>query len=307
MSFDVLVDVRGADAARWQAALATALPEAHFAGDLDAEVDYLVAWKPRDERFERTHVRKAVFNLGAGVDHLLRVPTLPPHLPVYRLRDAGMAVQMADYSVAAVLHAFRELDDYAAAQAAAVWQPRPPRERATFGVGVMGTGVLGRAVLAALAPLGFPLRAFARTPRDIDGVRTFSGMAALQEFMSGCAVCICLLPATPDTTDLLDARTLAWLPRGAHLVNLARGDLVVDADLVAALDAGHLGGATLDVFRTEPLPADHPFWHHPRVRITPHVSATTLVAESAAQVAAGIRALESGREPPGRVDRARGY
>jgi len=303
----VLVDVRGDDAARWRTALAAALPEAHFVAHSDAEVDYLVAWKPSTDVFERSRVRKAIFNLGAGVDHLLGLPNLPPNVPIYRLSDAGMAAQMAEYAVATVLRVFRELDVYAAAQAAGVWQQRLPRDRASFGVGVMGAGVLGRAVLDALRPFGFALRAYARTPHAIDGVATFHGNDGLRAFLSGCAVCICLLPSTPATRDLLDARSLAWLPPGAHLVNLARGELVVDADLVAALEGGALAGATLDVFRTEPLPAGHPFWHHPRVTITPHVSASTLVGESTAQVVAGIRALEAGVEPPGRVDRARGY
>jgi len=303
----VLVEVPGDDAGRWRAALEAALPDARFASAGEAEVDYVVAWKPRPDVLARTVVRKAIFNLGAGVDYLLAVPTLPPNVPVYRLHDAGMAAQMADYAVAAVLRAWRELDAYAAAQREGRWQPRPLRDRSTFGVGVMGAGVLGRAVLAALRPFGFPLRGYARTAGAIEGVQSFHGEASLPAFLSGCAVCICLLPATAATRDLFDAQRLGWLPRGAHLVNLARGELVVDDALVAALDSGALAGATLDVFRTEPLPTDHPFWHHPRVTITPHVSAITLVSESAAQVAAGIRAVEAGHEPPGRVDRARGY
>ena len=303
----VRVEVRGAEAPAWRTALAAALPEATFCAADEPEVDYLVAWKPSAEWFARTRVRKAVFNLGAGVDALLAVPTLPPALPVYRLTDAGMGDQMAEYAVAAVLRAYRELDAFAHDQRDRRWQPRPRRTKADFGVGVMGVGVLGRAVLDALLPFGFPLHGYTSAPRTVPGVTMHAGAAALPGFLSRCAVCICLLPSTPATRDLLDAARLALLPRGAHLVNLARGELVVDADLVAALDAGHLAHATLDVFRTEPLPAAHPFWHHPKVTITPHVSAITLLDDSAAQVAAGIRALEAGREPPGRVDRVRGY
>jgi glyoxylate/hydroxypyruvate reductase A len=303
----VLVEVAGADLARWQAALHGALPEARFLAVDEREADYLVTWRPRAERFDRTIVRKAIFNLGAGVDALLQVPTLPADVPIDRLRDAGMAMQMAEYAVAAVLRAYRDLEGYAAAQSARAWQPRARRDKASFGVGVMGTGVLGRAVLDALRPFGFPLHGYARTTRAIEGVAMHAGEAGLRTFLSHCAVCICLLPATPATRDLFDTRRLAWLPRGSHLVNLARGELVVDADLAAALDSGHLGHATLDVFRTEPLPAAHPFWHHPRVTITPHVSALTQIDESAAHVAAGIRAIEAAGEPPGRVDRLRGY
>jgi glyoxylate/hydroxypyruvate reductase A len=303
----VRVEVRGGDAPVWRAALAAALPGARFVESDEPEVDYLVAWKPPAEWFARTRVRKAIFNLGAGVDALLAVPTLPPDVPIYRLTDAGMAAQMAEYAVATVLRAYCEFDAFAHDQRDRRWQPRSRRAKAGFGVGVMGAGVLGRAVLEALRPFGFPLHAYARASRALPGITLHAGDVGLRAFLSQCAVCICLLPSTPATRDLFDAARLAWMPRGAHLVNLARGELVVDADLVAALDAGHLAHATLDVFRTEPLPAAHPFWHHPKVTITPHVSAITLHEESAAQVAAGIRALEAGREPPGRVDRARGY
>jgi glyoxylate/hydroxypyruvate reductase A len=307
VSVRVQVEVPTEDAQAWRPALAAALPEAQFVDSGTAQVDYLVAWRPRPEIFTATVVRKAIFNLGAGVDALLRVPTLPAQVPIYRLADAGMATQMAEYALAAVLRAYRELDAYAAAQAAGAWQPRPRCDKATFGVGVMGVGVLGRAVLAALRPFGFPLHGYARAPHDLPGVQVHAGEAALRGFLSRCAVCICLLPATPATRDLIDARRLAWLPRGAHFVNLARGELVVDEDLLAALDSGHLAHATLDVFRTEPLPASHPFWHHPGVTVTPHAAALTQVQDAVAQVAAGIWAIEAGREPPGRVDRARGY
>jgi len=303
----VRLEIRGAEAAPYRIAFHAALPEARFLDADEPEVDYLVAWRPPAAMFERMRVRKAIFNLGAGVDALLAVPTLPPDLPIYRLTDAGMAVQMAEYAVATVLRAYRELDAFAHDQRDRRWQQRPRRDKSSFGVGVMGTGLLGRAVLDALRPFGFPLHGYARAPHAIPGVTMHAGATGLRDFLPQCAVCICLMPSTPATRDLLDATHLSWLPSGAHLVNLARGELLVEADLIAALDAGRLAHATLDVFRTEPLPAAHPFWHHPKVTITPHVAAITLVEDSAAQVAAGIRSLEAGCEPPGRVDRSRGY
>ena len=302
----VVVDVHGPNAARWREALQQALPDATIVAPGAPEADYAAVWRPSPDLFTRTRVRAAVFNLGAGVDALLALPTLPATLPVFRLVDAGMAEQMAEYAVAAVLRVFRDLDVYAAAQAARQWTPRERRDKRSFGIGVLGLGALGRNVLEALRPFGFPLHGYARRNVAIDGVTTYAA-PHLREFLGGCAVCICLAPSTPQTRGLFDRERLAWLPAGAHLVNLARGDLVVEADLLAALDAGRLGGATLDVFATEPLPASHAFWHHPKVVVTPHVSAVTLLPESAAQVADGIRALEAGREPPGRVDRARGY
>jgi len=303
----VLVDVPAADATRWRNAVATAYPEGDFLPDDADDADVLVAWRPRADRFVRTRVRRAIFNLGAGVDALLALPTLPTDVPVYRLTDAGMARQMAQYATAAVLRAFRELDAYAAQQRAGLWRARPPRDEAAFGVAVLGLGVLGRAVVDALRPFGFALHGWTRTPATVPGVTVHAGADALRDCLAHAHVCICLLPSTPATRDLLDATRLAWMPRGAHLVNLARGELVVDADLLGLLDGGHLAGATLDVFRDEPLPAAHPFWHHPAITITPHVSAATLHEASAAQVADGIRALAEGREPPGRVDRAHGY
>jgi glyoxylate/hydroxypyruvate reductase A len=303
----VLVDVPAADGERWRGALVAAYPEGTWLPDDADDTDVLVAWRPRADRFLRTRVHRAIFNLGAGVDALLALPTLPADVPVYRLTDAGMAEQMAQYATAAVLRAFRELDLYAAQQRDGLWRPRPPRDKAAFGVAVLGLGVLGRAVIDALRPFGFPLHGWARTPATLPGVSVHAGPGALRDCLAQAAACICLLPSTPDTRDLLDATRLGWLPRGAHVVNLARGEIVVDADLIALIDAGHLAGATLDVFRTEPLPAAHPFWHHPRITITPHVSAATLHEASAAQVADGIRRLAAGREPPGRVDRAHGY
>ena len=306
MTPTVCVDVRGDDAGRWRAALAAALPDARFVDDA-AEVDYVIAWRPRAETFARTRVRKAIFNLGAGVDALLAIDTLPRAVPVYRLCDAGMGEQMAEYAVAATLRAYRELPAYAAAQAQARWAPRERIPKSDFGVAVLGLGMLGRAVIEALRPFGFPLHGYARTPCVMDGVTVHAGEHALRTCLAHARVCICLLPSTSATRDVFDRRRLAWLPRGAHLVNVARGDLVVEADLLHALDSGQLESATLDVFREEPLPASHAFWHHPRITITPHVSAVTLVDRSVEQVAAGIRSIEAGREPPGRVDRAQGY
>jgi glyoxylate/hydroxypyruvate reductase A len=302
----VRVVVTGGDEHRWRAAMAEALPEARFEHDGD-DVDYLVAWRPGPDLFERLRVRKAIFNLGAGVDAMLSVATLPAGVHVYRLVDAGMAEQMCEYAVATVLRAFRDLDAYASAQSRTQWAPRERRDKRTFGVTVLGLGVLGRAVVDALTPFGFPLAGYARTPCVIPGVEVHAGRDGLRACLAGAMVCICLLPSTAGTRDFFDAERLSWLPHGAHLVNLARGDLVVDRDLIAALDRGHLAGATLDVFREEPLPASHAFWHHPKVTITPHVAAVTRIDESVRQVAAGIRRIEAGDEPPGRVDRAHGY
>jgi glyoxylate/hydroxypyruvate reductase A len=305
----LLLQTGSAHAGEWRAAFAAALPEAEVTlwPEVPASVDYLAVWKPPAELFARVPAPRAIFNLGAGVDSLLRLPTLPADVPIVRLEDAGMAAQMIDYVTLAVLAVFREQAAYAQQQRAALWQPRPPLSRRDFGVGVLGFGVLGRAVAAALLRFGFPLACWSRTRGEMAGVDAFAGADELPAFLARSRVLVCLLPSTPSTRGILDRARLSALPRGAHLVNVARGDIVVEADLLAALDAGALAGATLDVFHDEPLPPAHPFWHHPRITVTPHVSAVTLVDESVAQVAAAIRRLEQRLPIRGIVDRTRGY
>jgi glyoxylate/hydroxypyruvate reductase A len=293
----------------WEAAFRAVLPDAalHVWPDAPDEVDYALVWKPPAACFERVRVARAIVNLGAGADALLAVPTLPRDVPILRLTDAGMAEQMAEYVTLAVLAAFREQREYAAQQAQRQWTPRRRLDKSTFRVGVLGMGVLGRAVAGALRPFGFPLSGWSRSAAPVEGMAMHAGHDGLAAMLATTRVLVCMLPSTAATRGLLDAATLSRLPRGAHLVNVARGDLVVDADLVALLDDGHLASATLDVFHEEPLPAAHPFWHHPRIMLTPHVSAATLVDVSAAQVAARITAHMRGEAVEGVVDRAQGY
>ncbi|HEY8241861.1 MAG TPA: glyoxylate/hydroxypyruvate reductase A [Casimicrobiaceae bacterium] len=298
------------NAERWHEAFAARLPEATIArwpADHPHEVDYAAVWKPDPEAFRRVEVRRAIFNLGAGVDALLDVPTLPPDIPIVRLEDAGMASQMAEYAVLAVLREFREAQHYVHAQRAGRWSPQRPRDRRTFGIGVMGAGVLAQAVLAALQPFGFPLATWSRMPHALPGVESFAGRERLPAFLARSKMLIALLPSTDETRGLLDADAFALLPSGAHIVNLGRGDLIVETALIAALNRGHIAHATLDVFREEPLPPKHPFWHHSAITVTPHVSAVTSVADSVAQVVAKIRALERGELVSGVVDRTKGY
>lgn len=293
----------------WLTALAAALPDAEvFLWAPGAPLaDVAVVWSPPQRFIDEQTGLKALFNIGAGVDGLLKL-RLPPGLPVVRLDDAGMAVQMAEYVTQAVVRCFRDLPLYAQAQADARWAFQKPRSRADFQVGVMGLGVLGARVVQALQGFEFPVRGWSRTPKTWPGVQTFAGPGeGLQGFLSGCQVLVNLLPLTPDTQNILNRHTLALLPPGAHVVNVARGAHLVDADLLDLLDQGHLGGATLDVFRQEPLPADHPFWRHPKITVTPHMSARTLRDESVAQIAGKVRALFQGLPIRGVVDPARGY
>jgi glyoxylate/hydroxypyruvate reductase len=214
---------------------------------------------------------------------------------------------MAEYVCHAVIRHFREFDGYEADIAAGQWSYRKPRSRADWPVGVMGMGVLGERVARALSVFEFPVHGWSRTPKAVEGVVCHAGPDRFDTFLSSCRVLVNLLPLTPDTQDILNRKTLAKLQPGGYVINVARGAHLVDDDLMALLDSGHLSGATLDVFRTEPLPADHPFWHHPKVTVTPHTSARTLRDESIAQIAGKIVALSRGEPIAGVVHRDRGY
>jgi glyoxylate/hydroxypyruvate reductase A len=294
----------------WRDAFARALPEAEirmWAPGPAWQADYAAFWYPPRELLDGQARLKAAFNLGAGVDATLKALALPAGVPLVRLEDAGMAKQMEEYVAWAVLRHFRRLDEYAIQQARAEWKVHAPRRHEEFPVGVMGLGVLGTRLVATLRALGFPVLGWSAHAKAVEGARTFAGRTELDAFLAATRAVVCMLPLTPDTAGLLNRATLGKLPQGAYVINVARGGLVVDDDLLAALDAGHLAGATLDVFHAEPLPASHRFWSHPKVFLTPHCSALTLVEDSVAQVAGKIRAFERGDAVTGVVDRTRGY
>ena len=292
----------------WLQGLQAALPQADISvWQPGAPVaDYAVVWAPPQQFMDEQQGIQALFNIGAGVDGLLQ-RRLPPGVLVVRLDDAGMAVQMAEYVCHAVIRHFREFDQYEAGMRAGQWAYRKPRLRQDFPVGVMGLGVLGVRVAKALAQFEFPVNGWSRSPKAIGGVRAFSGQDGFHDFLAASRVLVNLLPLTPDTQDILSRDTLSRLQPGGYLINVARGAHLVEDDLLALLASGHLAGATLDVFRTEPLPAGHPFWNHPRIVATPHTSARTLRDESIAQIAGKIVALERGETIAGVVDPAYGY
>lgn len=292
----------------WLAGLRAALPEAAVSvwSPGDPVADYAVVWAPPQAFLDEQAGIRALFNIGAGVDALLQ-QRLPPGAQVVRLDDAGMSVQMAEYVCHAVIRHVREFDGYEADSRAGRWSFRRPRLRHDFPVAVLGLGVLGARVAQALRLFEFPVNGWSRSPRTLDGVTCFHGPQGLHACLAASRVLVNLLPLTPDTRDILNRDTLSRLMPGGYVVNVARGAHLVDEDLLALLDDGSLAGATLDVFRTEPLPAGHPFWTHPRIVVTPHTAARTLRDESIAQIAGKIRALERGEPVPGVVDPARGY
>ena len=295
----------------WVDGLCAALPDADVrVWESGApQADHAVVWAPPQAFIDEQPALRGLFNIGAGVDALLKLK-LPPRTQVVRLDDAGMSVQMAEYVCHALIRHFREFDFYEAEAREGRWAFRKPRERADFTVGVMGLGVLGERVARAVAQFEFPVNGWSRSPKSIEGLRCFAGEAEFDAFLDASRVLVNLLPLTDATRGILNRRNLSRLNRGepgGYLINVARGAHLVEADLIPLLDSGQLAGATLDVFEVEPLPKDHPFWRHPKITVTPHGSARTMREASIAQIAGKIRAIERGEPVAGVVDPKRGY
>ena len=301
--------------ARWREVLSRALPEEAIVAGADVDTagmafdafDVAIAANPKAEALARFPALRFVQSLWAGVEHLVHNPALPPDAPLARLVDPNMARFMAEAVSAHVLALHRDHGHYARAQQEGRWAPASVTYAHDRTVGFLGTGELARACMAQLAKLDFTLVGWSRNKREIAGVETFAGDDGLTAMLAPTDILVNLLPLTDDTRGLIDADLLGRLGAGAALVNVARGGHVVDADLIAALDDGPLREAVLDVFHEEPLPADHPFWRHPRVHLFPHVAAPTDPESAAKIAAANIRAFRTGNAIAGLVDRARGY
>ncbi|WP_333826675.1 2-hydroxyacid dehydrogenase [Pararhodobacter sp.] len=266
-----------------------------------AAVEYMITWTAPDLRAYPS--LRLLFSTGAGVDQF-DLTALPAGAQVVRMLEPGIAEQMCEYVTLAVLGLHRGLPGYLNQQRAAQWKIGTDHPAAKRRVGVMGLGQLGKAVLQALAPFGFPLAGWARSPRRIDGVEVFTDLDA---FLARTDILICLMPLTTETGGMLDAKLFAALPQGAMLVQVGRGRQTDQEALLAALDSGQLSAAWLDVTEPEPLPPEHPLWSHPRVILTPHIASRTRAEDGARFVLEAIRAHRAGQRVPGLVDRIRGY
>jgi len=301
----------GQPAQPWVDALSAALPQARVTAwqEGDAPADYAVVWAPPPAFLHSQTRLKALLAMGAGIDKLLQIP-LPAGVPVVRLQDAGMAQQMVTYIVQGVLRHVRQFDVYAQQQQQGLWRPLPvkPADEAPTRVGVLGLGALGMPVARALQQLGCEVHGWRRSAGpELKGITQHCGPEGLATCLQHSQVLVNMLPLTPHTQDLLNRTTLMQLPQGAYLINVARGAHVVDEDLLTLIDEGHLSGALLDVFRTEPLPSKHTFWTNPKITVTPHISARTLVGPSVQHMVRNILAIEGGQAPQGTVDALQGY
>ena len=307
----VLLSTKAQTMAEWADALHAVDPALDIRFFPDAgrptDIEAAVVWTSHDMAELRRYPNlKLIVSMGAGVDHLFRPPGPPPGVPVARLVDRRLTQAMTEWVLLNVLRFHRQDPEYRAQQATRVWEELPAPDTAERCIGILGLGELGSAVARALSGLGFPVMGWSRRQRDLAGVETFFGKG-LRSMIRRTDILVCLLPLTDATRGIIDADLLADLPHGAYVINGARGAHVVDADLLRALDNGHVAGAALDVFEPEPLPRDHPYWGHPRVFVTPHAASITIASSAASQVVENIHLARAGRRLINLVDFAAGY
>jgi glyoxylate/hydroxypyruvate reductase A len=274
-------------------------------GDPD-DIDYAMIWRPPAGVLKQLPNLKVMLSLGAGVDGVLSDPELPD-LPLVRMVEPGLTEGMTEFVVLQVLHWHRQMEAYRAQQRDGVWRQLPQKLARERRVGILGLGVLGADAARVLTEIRFDVAGWSRSARELPGLTCFHGAAGLAAFLAQTEILVCLLPLTEETRGFLCAELFAQLPRGAHLINVGRGDHLVEADLRRALDDGTLGAATLDALAQEPLPAEHPFWRDPRIVITPHIATRTDPASIACQTLANLVLVRSGRAAAAAVDLSRGY
>ncbi len=295
----------------WQEALAKLMPDLEVRVWPDvgnaADIEFALVWNPPVGELAKLPNLRAIFSMGAGIDHLASDPDLPEDVPVVRMVDEGLTQGMTEFVVMAVLRHHRRIHDYQTQQRQKHWAqlvtPLAPDRK----VGILGLGVLGADSAEKLVYLGFDVAGWSRTQKSLPGVESYSGDEGLRAFLKRTEILVCLLPLTTGTKGILNSTNLGLLPHGASLINVARGGHMVPEDVLAALDSGQLAEATLDVFPEEPLPAQSPFWDHPRVLVIPHCASVTLPKTAAENVARGIEAVRKGEALQNVVDFERGY
>lgn len=304
----LLIVVPDRNNARLIAKLESLLPDVNiqqWCEGLDcSRFEFVLAWDPPPSIWQQLPNLKAISSYGAGVDGLLKQPTLPD-VPVARIVDPQLAVNMSEYVLHAIGFFKLRFNQYLVNKTSQFWKPR--RANAGNKVGIMGLGELGQAVAARLLANGFEVSGWSRSLKSVAGVQSYSGPDGLKQMLVPLDYVVCLLPLTNDTRGILDRSLFSQLPPGAVVINVARGEHLNEADLMAALDAGQLSGAALDVFSVEPLPSQHQFWRYPDILLTPHVSAVTNVDTACEQIADNYLRLKAGKTLLNLIDPKLGY
>ena len=299
------------DPKEWRAEFAEVMPELDFRVWPDIgrpeEIEFALVWDPMANRLLDFPNLRLIASLGAGVDHLLAATTLPDGVPMTRFVDDNLTQGMREWVLLYSLYCLRRVPEYLARQREQDWHRLDVPFAYQRRVGMMGLGILGEASASALRHIGFPVIGWSRSKKDLPEIECFTGAGELDDFLALSDILVCLLPLTPETEGIIDSELLTKLPRGACLINGARGGLVVEADLIQALESGHLSHAVLDVTRKEPLPANDPLWQARNITITPHVASVTNAKSGARLIAQNIRRIQAGETPHHLVDPKAGY
>lgn len=294
----------------WKPMFARELPELPFhvwpeTGD-PQKVRYLAAWQPPENLPEVFPNLEVLFSVGAGVDQL-NLASIPENVRVVRMMEPGLAEGMIEYVLWAVLSYHRNMFRYASQQREHVWKGAPNVSSGLFRVGVMGMGALGTPVLKKLSQFGYVCQGWSRSRHDVPGIKSYAGPDELDAFLAVTDILVCLMPLTDATKGILNRELFAKLPRGACLINCGRGGHLVKDDLLWALDEGQLSQVVLDVTDPEPLPANHPFWNHPLIMLTPHIASSSRAETGGEMILKNIIQYKRGLEMTGEIDRSFGY
>ncbi len=271
------------------------------------EVDFALTWRHPYGLFASYPNLRCISSMGAGVDHLLRDPDLPRQVTITRLVDPFLAQDMAEFVLALVMGHLRNLSGFKLKQINSEWQPAGYARIQDVTIGIMGMGAIGKNVALQLQKSGFRVLGWARTPKAWTEIKVYSGSNELADFLVQSNILVCVLPLTSETQGIINKANLQQLPKNAFVINVGRGEHLVEEDLVAMINEGHIYGASLDVFSEEPLPIESPLWKHPRINITPHIASITDPASVAPQIVKNYYALKEGKELLNTVDFVKGY
>ncbi|MBL10311.1 MAG: glyoxylate/hydroxypyruvate reductase A [Acidiferrobacteraceae bacterium] len=275
----MLIKIDGKRDHEWNEAFAQTIPDLEiriwpFIND-PSEIDFALLWHPPEDLFRSIQNLKVIFSVGAGVDHLTQCTTLPSKIPIIRMIDPSLKKGVAEYVLYHVLRIQRRMNDYMKHQLEKQWQRLDHQEASQISVGIMGVGEIGLAVALQLVALGYKVCGWSQTSKVFDSIDTYVGLNDLPSFLASANILVIVLPLTSSTRDIINADKLLMLPRGSHLINVGRGGLIVEDELLAFIKSGHIASAALDVFKSEPLRESHEFWINDNIFITPHIAGVT--------------------------------
>ncbi|MFZ1809451.1 MAG: glyoxylate/hydroxypyruvate reductase A [Cyclobacteriaceae bacterium] len=271
------------------------------------EISFALTWRHPYGIFKDYPNLKCISSMGAGVDHLLNDPDLPQQVSIVRLVDPYLAQDMAEFVLALIMNHLRDLNAFKIKQTESIWKPAEYLRIREVKVGIMGMGAIGKRVASQLQKSGFTVQGWARTNKEIPGIKVYSGKAEFSEFLSQSDILVSVLPLTSETKGILNKKILQQLPKNAFVINVGRGEQVIDEDLVQLIAEGHLSGASLDVFSDEPLPKNSMLWKHPRINVTPHIASLTNPISVAPQIVENYYRVKEGQSLLNIVSKEKGY